>query len=144
MEAQERFLQYVKEAESGCHEWQSTIKKDGYGQFWYDGKNMRAHRAAYILLKGKIPKGKFILHKCDNRCCVNLEHLYVGTQKDNVQDMYRRGRNKGHRTVDVALVKEIRRLYKEGGCSQQQIADIYDLKQPAVSKIILRKTWSKI
>ena len=144
MEAKERFLQFVKEVESGCHEWQSTIKKDGYGSFWLQGKNIQAHRAAYIIFKGNIPKGKLILHTCDNRCCVNMEHLYAGTHKDNAQDMVKRGRHFRHTKLKVDDVREIRRLSKTGKINQSAVAKYYGVQQAAIWKIINYRTWSKV
>ena len=60
--------------------------------FPYDGKTTSAHRTGWILFRGPIPAGLKVLHACDNPACVNLEHLYLGTQKDNARDMVARGR----------------------------------------------------
>ena len=82
----ERFRAKIAFMENGCHEWQSTIKRDGYGQFWWHGAPRKAHQVAYQLFVGSIPEGLHVLHHCDNRKCVNPEHLYVGTHTDNMQD----------------------------------------------------------
>lgn len=75
-----------------CIEWAKSRNNDGYGQERYNGKTMRAHRAAWIKTNGFIPDGLYVLHKCDNRACVNIDHLYLGTQKDNMRDARIRGR----------------------------------------------------
>ena len=99
MKTIEEFMSRVKvDGVSGCWEWQSYIcKRDGYGKIGFDGKIIGTHRISYILHHGSIPDGLFVLHKCDNRKCVNPEHLYVGTAKDNMNDKMDRDRHfNGH------------------------------------------------
>lgn len=74
--------------ESGCWLWLATINNKGYGRI--DGKY--AHRVSFELKNGKIPNGLFVLHSCDVSCCVNPNHLRLGSQKDNTQDAVKRGR----------------------------------------------------
>jgi hypothetical protein len=88
----ERFWQYVVETE-GCWLWTGTINKAGYGQITpRKGHKALAHRLSWMMLRGDIPPGMCVLHHCDNPPCVNPEHLFIGTAKDNMQDMYRKGR----------------------------------------------------
>ena len=77
-------------------QWRSKGMKDadvGYGCFSYRGKGWRAHRIAWTLVNGEIPKGLFVLHRCDNPPCCNPDHLRLGTHKENMDDMNRKGRN---------------------------------------------------
>ena len=84
----------VPEDRRQCFEWTGYRDKDGYGRHRPGtGKNyVGAHRFAWQLAGGEIPKGLHVLHRCDNRPCVNPHHLLVGTPKDNAQDMMVRGR----------------------------------------------------
>lgn len=87
----ERFMKNVRLSDD-CWEWIGASDAKGYGLFWLDGSTRRAHRVAIELITGETITGKVILHTCDNTCCVNPEHLRVGTQKDNVRDMHDKGR----------------------------------------------------
>jgi len=81
-----RFLDKVQKMNTGCHEWTSTLNRGGYGKFYYEKKQDVAHRVAYELFVGSA-KGRWVLHKCDNRKCVNPDHLFLGNNLDNIQDM---------------------------------------------------------
>lgn len=78
--------------DSGCIEYVGTKDKDGYGVICYNGKTSRAHRIAYELAKGPIPSNLQVLHKCDNPCCINPEHLIVGSSRDNQKDKVNKNR----------------------------------------------------
>lgn len=97
---EERFYEKVgrPQPETGCMEWVAGTFTTGYGAFYVDGRPVKAHRFAYALWVGPLPAWTdhacpVVRHRCDNRLCVNPEHLEVGSPKDNVQDMNRRGRN---------------------------------------------------
>jgi len=92
MSPQDRFNQQTK-MNKGCLEWQGHLLHNGYGQMRVNGKRIKAHRFAWESVNGDIPDGLLVLHKCDNPRCVNIEHLYLGTQKENARDRDSRGRN---------------------------------------------------
>lgn len=83
---------YVIKRDTGCWEWQGAKTATGYGRLKFKGEAWMAHRLMYTLTKGDIPKGMVVLHSCDNPCCINPEHLSVGTQKDNMDDCKSKGR----------------------------------------------------
>ncbi len=92
-ESKLRLLKYKSENPlTGCWEFSGRRNKDGYGTFRYTEPNGLAHRASWLSFKGQIPDGNYVLHKCDNYCCFNPDHLFLGTQKDNVQDCISKGR----------------------------------------------------
>ena len=82
---------------NGCWEWTAMRDRDGYGSMW-GGKelgkedNLRAHRVSWMLHRGELPDDKLVLHRCDNPRCVNPDHLFIGTGKDNIQDALAKGR----------------------------------------------------
>lgn len=96
-----RFARHFQRVDSGCWEWTGGVFKDsGYGKFnggkGDDGKwvTAYAHRASHELHIGPIPAGLSVLHRCDNRLCVNPDHLFLGTQRDNIHDMLAKGRGR--------------------------------------------------
>jgi len=79
-----------------CWMWSSDKDRKGYGRVYVENRRMPAHRVSWEIFCGAIPTGLSVLHKCDSPACVNPEHLYLGTQKDNVKDMWAKGRNGGN------------------------------------------------
>lgn len=80
------------EPNSGCYLWDGSYFDSGYGRWQECNKALRAHRVSYAKYKGKIPFGLKVLHRCDNKACVNPEHLYLGTNKRNTRDALQRKR----------------------------------------------------
>lgn len=109
-----RFLSKVLITDK-CWLWQAQRQYSGYGRFYINGKQDGAHRASWMIFKGRIPKGKFVLHKCDVKPCVNPHHLWIGTPLENTQDMMRKGRGaigekQGRSKLTALSVIEIRKL----------------------------------
>lgn len=94
------FWTKVEPVASGCWEWRgSQYANNGYGQIRYKYQAVLVHRFSWSMLRGEIPEGLCVLHRCDNRPCVNPEHLFLGTYLDNARDMSQKGRCQRHRAA---------------------------------------------
>jgi hypothetical protein len=89
-----RFWAKTSRQPSGCVVWTASLTPTGYGRFNQGGNCWRAHRWIKLVYEGRhLGSSQYVLHSCDNRACVNLAHLRVGSQADNMQDMHSRGRS---------------------------------------------------
>lgn len=137
-----RFLDKVKVSPNGCHEWQASKDRQGYGYFSL-GKLMHAHRAAYILFKGAIPEGMLVLHSCDNTSCVNPAHLSLGTHTRNQAEKAARGRSlRGERSPNAKLTADLARAIFQDLRPQEAIAAAFNVGQTTVARIKLGQSWS--
>jgi len=146
----ERYTNKIKKTDT-CHRWISAKTKDGYGVMWLNGKIIRAHRFSYIINKGNIPKGLLVCHTCDIRDCVNPDHLFLGTYKDNNNDRDKKNRTKTLKGGECTMAKigekdvlEIRKKYIPFKYTGLQIAREYGISQPNVSAIITRRSWKHV
>lgn len=150
----ERFMMKVNcdgpyhSAEMGrCWEWTASRNRKGYGQLNVDGVVITAHRVSYGLFAGEIPPGMWVLHKCDNPWCVRPEHLFLGTNADNVADKVRKGRQSHMRGTGHPLAKltddDIReiRMLRESGMTIVALGRMFGISHTAISRIYMRKIW---
>lgn len=146
MEVAEKFhSKYVICNGTNCWEWQGSLHK-GYGRIMYKGKDYPAHRFSYLLYYGNLPNNLLVCHKCDNPSCVNPDHLFLGTYKDNAQDMVNKrrqakGSKQGSAKLNELQIRIIRRLLEYNILIQQEIADIFDVTQGHISSIKHKRKW---
>jgi hypothetical protein len=166
MNLEDRFWSKTKVSNSGCIEWIAARGKNtngtiGYGQFHMGERGSKkrrmysAHRIAWELTNGPIPDGMKVLHKCDNQACVRPDHLFIGTQYDNVADMISKGRKRaaygqaqGSSILREDQVTEIRKSYKKHSRypdpgSSIALADKFGCSRGTITDIVTR-AWRHI
>lgn len=133
-----------------CLVWTGYVPKCGYGLVWHQGKNQQVHRVSYVLHKGEIPAGFKVLHSCDNRICINPNHLSVGTSKDNSDDMTAKGRSKHasgkdhhYSKLTKEIANEIKGRYKPYSRADGSLAlsREFGVSQAAIYAVISGRTW---
>jgi len=148
---EERFWNKVQKTE-GCWLWTGACNPGGYGHLSRGGRgdgHITASRLSYILAHGEIPEEQLVLHKCDNRICVNPGHLFLGTYKDNMQDASQKGRichgeNIHNSKLSECDISNIRIEYAKGDVSQAALAKFFDVNQATIWSIISGKTWKRV
>ena len=145
MTIKQRFLNNVKLPinPSLCWEWISW-KTGGYGHISINNEIFHAHRLSWIIYNGEIPDKLCVCHHCDNPSCVNPDHLFLGTRKENNQDMAHKGRHRGNRKLTKEQVIEIKKLYILDNTSHRQLAKIYNVSHSTIGYLLRRKTWKNI
>lgn len=130
----------------GCWEWTGPLTKGGYGQFIFKGVWKKAHRWAYEIFKGIIPCGMCVLHLCDNPCCVNPDHLRLGTQRDNVQDCVSKNRHARHERmsnakINMEIASKIRELYRPHIFGIKRLAKHFGISLNIVRRVLGGIAW---
>jgi len=152
-----RFARHVRKTD-GCWEW-TGAKLNGYGKIGVPTGATRkswrarsAHRVSYELANGPITDGLFVCHRCDNPGCVRPDHLFLGTQKENIADMYSKGRESGcgvrgegnpsarFEAKDAALL----RYLADCGVRQHRLIPLFGVTRSTVSRVALRKSWAHV
>lgn len=148
--AKERFeSKYVVES-SGCWRWTACFQGTGYGYFYLNGRLVTAPRASLLLYKNIEAGSHYACHTCDNRWCVNPEHLFLGSAKDNLHDCIAKGRfiagnhagsHNGRAKLGIEDVKKIRQLAMDGK-TRKEILNDYPIKPSQYHRIINNTHWS--
>lgn len=144
---QDRFDRLVRVTSTeDCWEWDGTKSTRGYGHMNIDGVTKNAQCVSWYLHHGEW-SDKYILHRCDNRECTNPNHLFEGTQKQNIQDAINKrrmlvGEANGRSKLTKDDVQEIRRRYNAGDVLQKGLAEEYDVSPSAIQSIVCGDNWA--
>lgn len=145
----DRMLNKCVADNSGCWIWLGAKCAQGYGNMWSGSRYEKAHRVSYRLLVGSIPGGMFVCHSCDRPSCINPEHLWLGTARDNIADAiskgrYRNGSAHGERNGSAKLsadeVREIRETPKKYG-SGRVLAARFGVTESTICEIRSGRSW---
>lgn len=138
-----RFLAKVDKIEGGCWNWTASQNGNGYGWFQYPPDTL-AHRASYRFFRGD-PGKLFVLHRCDNRLCVNPYHLFLGTCQDNADDKVAKNRQLTGSKVGNAKLHEVDlpfiRHWRSVGYLQKDIALVFGVTRENISRIDRQLCW---
>jgi hypothetical protein len=130
-----------------CWEWMGA-KCYGYGYCGFQGKTQRAHRVAWIITFGDMPKGMCVCHRCDNRACVNPNHLFLGIQATNMHDMVDKGRSSRGEDRWSSKLKEsdIPEIFNLWGVGMPygQIGERYGVSKWVIRNVVKRITWTHV
>lgn len=148
-----RFWKHVNKTDT-CWLWQASKNSNGYGQFTVKSRSrpIGSHRYAWELLRGPIPSGLGVLHRCDTPICVNPDHLFLGTAADNNRDMIEKGRDrkrglKGEHNTSAKLtedsVREIRAA-RVAGVKLATLAAKFGVCEAVISAVATRRTWKHV
>lgn len=126
------------------------MQANGYGTLKVKRRNAYAHRVAFVMRFGEVPRGKLVLHRCDVRNCVRPAHLFAGSAADNTADMLAKGRQKAGRSpgacnpntvLEPSAVEALRQEYARGGVTQMALAQRFGVSQTQVSRIVRGVQW---
>lgn len=147
-QAEIRFWNKVNKRDDGCWVWIGSRSDTGYGCF-YDKRAYHTHRYSYEKANGPIPKGLLVLHKCDNRPCVNPDHLFLGTHAANSKDMVNKGRSVGRDTAgekhgEAKLTDDAVREIRSSKVKGRELAAKFGVSESAVSLVRRGKSWTHV
>lgn len=133
--------------DNGCIMWLGGCTPNGYGKIKYKGQTLSTHRLSFKLCKDEVPEGLLVLHSCDFKPCINPNHLFLGTAKDNKHDCMNKDRHaygelQGLSKLRRKDVQEIRRLLNEGELTQKAIGQYFNIAQSTVSGIKYKRDWA--
>lgn len=136
----------IPEPNSGCWLWLLSVDHHGYGQININGKYERANRLSWRVFYGAIPAGLLVLHKCDMPCCVNPEHLFLGTDLDNNRDMHKKKRHvqfSGEKLPQSKLTEASVREIRASTADTMTLARKYGVSRSTIRSVVRLITWKE-
>lgn len=151
----------MPEPNSGCQLWLGSVNAKGYGKFGSGGKNVRAHREAWIERNGPVPRSMHVCHRCDVRSCINPDHLFLGTAADNNADMMAKGRHRappkrqgprppragparGETHCRAKLTESVIRVIRASDLPKKVLARRHGVDPKTIRAVISRKCWAHV
>lgn len=140
----------IPEPNSGCWIWLGCIQDDGYCRTYHRGSYHGVHRVSWEVHHGKIPDGLFVLHRCDVRCCVNPDHLFLGTHQDNMDDMVAKGRHvvgakrKGEDSHRARLTEQQARRILTSSQGGSELAVLFGVSRSCISQVRRGLSWKHL
>jgi hypothetical protein len=138
------------ELNTGCRLWSGGTVRGGYGGLFYEGRNIMAHRAAWLCEHGYLPDDACVLHRCDTPACINPPHLFLGTRLENAQDRERKGRGydrrgerNGRSLLTMEQVVEIKNAPPSYGY-KVRLSKEYGVSVGAIKQIRMGRTWRHV
>ena len=126
---------------SSCIEWQGQ-QRNGYGSLRFNGKQWYAHRLMYVRKYGNILDSQVIRHKCNKPLCVNIDHLIIGTQQDNMADMIKSGNSlRGSKNINAKLTEDQAMFIKNSKMKGVELAQMFGVSKHTISKIKTGVNW---
>ncbi len=166
--APQRFWAKVEKT-ADCWLWRGGLNENGYGVFRLNNRTVLSHRVAYELSNGTIPDGLLVCHHCDNPPCMRPDHLFIGTNADNVRDRVEKGRSakggaakgekhwskthperiaRGEKHGRAVLAEEevraIRSRYQTGVITQYRLAEEFGVRKGTISRVLRRESWAHV
>lgn len=145
----DRFVKKCNLVDNGCWIWTGALHHTGYGKFLYQGKLKSAHRVSYMLFKGHIPEGMQVNHRCDNKSCVNPEHLHLGNNASNTKDAFSRGlishvgSLNTRAKLDESRVADIKKMLRDEQ-KHWLIASIFQVSKDTIWNIKSGRSWKHV
>lgn len=146
--AQKIHTMSIPEPNTGCWLWTRGLKSGGYGTVRYMGEVWTASRLSYVTFRGPIPNGMCVLHRCDTPPCVNPDHLFLGTQQDNVDDKVAKGRHpvrRGEKHHNASFTDDqVRELRALGLSAAASMSEQLGVARAAVVRAVSGRTWAHL
>lgn len=137
-----RLLTKIRKTKKRCWLWTKSKDPGGYGHLMINTKLKQAHRVSYEIHKGPIPQGMLVCHTCDVRRCINPDHLFLGTHKENSQDAVKKGRIKNNSAkLTTIKVTEIRELYETGEWTHRSLGIKFGVVKSCIWDVLNYNHW---